>query len=161
MAKRNPLATVGRAGLVLGALALAAGAVHAREPEMMTEGAVQYFCGGVGADERRAMRELEPRANLKLVFVTAKRGGYLADARVTIGDGNAIRFSAVADGPICLLQLPQGRYRVAAALGGATRSAQVSIGAQTGNPPQTVFSFPGEAWDGIWASDEEKRQARE
>jgi len=128
---------------------------------MASEGAVQYFCGGVGADERRAMRALEPRANLKLLFVTVKRGGYLADAAVTISDGKATRFSAVADGPICLLQLPPGKYRVTAEIAGASHAVQVAVGAQPGKAHQVAFSFPGEAWDGIWASDEEKQQARE
>jgi hypothetical protein len=150
-----------RRSLVVCALALAAFSAQAREPQMASEGAVQYFCGGVGADERRAMQALEPQANLKLLFVTVKRGGYLADAAVTISDGKATRFSAVADGPVCLLQLPAGKYRVTADIGGTRRSVQVAVGAQAGKPRQAAFSFPGEAWDGIWASDEEKQQARE
>lgn len=128
---------------------------------MAAEGAAQYYCGGVGADERRAMQALEARANLKLLFVTVKRGGYLADAAVTVSDAKATRFSAVADGPVCLLQLPPGRYRVTAEIAGNTRSAQVVVGAQAGQPHQLAFSFPGEAWDGIWASPEEKQQARQ
>jgi len=34
-------------------------------------------------------------------------------------------------------------------------------GARAGQPHQVAFSFPGEAWDGIWASPEEKQQARQ
>ena len=150
---RHPLTAF---ALVLVALAAQAGA-----PEMTKEGAVRYFCGGVGADERKAMLALEPQANLKLLFVTMKRGGYLAGAAVTISDGKATRFSALADGPICLLELPAGSYRVTADVGGVTRSAQVAVNAQPGKPHQVAFSFPGEVWDGIWASDEEKQQARE
>jgi hypothetical protein len=150
-----------RYSLTAFALALAAFAAHAAPPEMTKEGAVRYFCGGIGADERKAMQALEPRANLKLLFVTIKRGGYLAGAEVTISDGKATRFMAVADGPICLLELPTGSYRVTAVIGGLTRSAQVSASVQTGKPREVVFSFPGEAWDGIWASDEEKKQAAE
>lgn len=128
---------------------------------MVLEGAVGYFCGGVGADERRAMKVLEPAADLELLFVTAKRGGYLADAAVTVSDGKATRLAAVADGPICLLRLPAGSYRITADLGGATRTAQVLVGARSGKPRRIAFTFPGEPWDGIWASPEEKQQAKE
>ena len=128
---------------------------------MSREGAAQYFCGGVGADERGAMRTLEPQANLKLLFVTKKRGGYLADAAVTISDGKATRFSAVADGPICLLDLPAGKYLVSARIGDAERAIRVEVGASHGKPRQLAFEFAGEPWDGIWASPEEKQQARE
>ena len=127
---------------------------------MRTEGAVQYFCGGVGADERHAMKALEVEANLKVLSVTKKRGGYLADATVTVSDGKATRFSGVADGPICLLHLPPGKYKVSARLGDAVRAANVEIGSQAGVLRQLAFEFPAEPWDGIWASDEEKQAAR-
>jgi hypothetical protein len=80
---------------------------------------------------------------------------------VTVSDGKATRYSALAGGPICLLRLPPGNYRITAEFGGATRSAQRAVGAQTGKPAQVAFAFRGEPWDGIWASDEEKQQARE
>ena len=150
-----------RRALLACAAALAAAGAQARDPAMVTEGAVQYFCGGVGADERRAMRALEPQANLKLLFVTARRGGYLADvALMFAGSDGATLLRTTADGPVCLLQLPAGRYRVTAETGGAKRSAQVAVGALAGAPHQVAFSFPGEPWDGIWASPEEKQQAR-
>jgi len=43
-----------RRSLAACALALVASAAQARAPQMAAEGAVQYFCGGVGPDERRA-----------------------------------------------------------------------------------------------------------
>jgi hypothetical protein len=148
-------------GLAL-ALLLAFAPARAQEPAMVVEGAVAHYCGGVGAEERQAMRSLEAQANLKLLFVTARRGGYLADATVAVADGGAARlFEAVAQGPICLLRLPQGRYRLTARLGDVTRSATIAVGATAGRPPQLVFAFPGEPWDGIWASPEEKQQARQ
>lgn len=119
-------------------------------------------CGGVGAEERAALRAREGEASLKLVFVTAKRGGWLADAEVVVTDakgGELLRTRA--DGPICHVKLPEGRYRITAALAGVTRTASITVPAGAGGPRQVVFAFPGEPWDGIWASDEEKRQARE
>jgi hypothetical protein len=98
---------------------------------------------------------------IKVLFVSAKRGGYLAGVAVAVTDGKNALFEAVADGPICLLRLPKGSYRLSARLGDADRSARIAVGAPTGTPPQVVFAFPGEPWDGIWASDEEKHQARQ
>jgi hypothetical protein len=149
-----------RCWLALAGALVGAGA-HADGPDMAREGAVAYFCGGVGADERRAMKALEAAADLKLLFVTAKRGGYLAGAELTVSDAGAARLRIVAGGPICLLRLPAGSYRIAAAMGGTTRVAQIAIGAGPGKPQRIVFSFPGEPWDGIWASPEEKLQAQE
>jgi len=119
-------------------------------------------CAGVGAEERAALRAREGGVALKLLFVTAKRGGWLADAEVTVADaGGAGLLRTRADGPICHVSLPEGRYRITAALAGATRTASVRVPAKPSRPQQVVFAFPGEPWDGIWASDEEKRQARE
>lgn len=141
--------------------ALAGGAAAADGPQLVREGAVAYSCGGVGADERRAMRALEPDANLKLLLVTAKRGGYLGGAELTLSDAKGARVRIAADGPVCLLYLPPGRYRIAAAMDGMTRAVQVAVGAGSGKLQRVVLAFPGERWDGIWASPEEKSQAKE
>lgn len=129
---------------------------------MTEEQGVRWVCGGVGAEERREIAALEPQANLRLLFVTQKRGGYLADAEVALSERGAAapRVSFRADGPICLLKVPAGDYVVKAKLGGKERSAQVKAGAETGKPAGAVFAFPPEPWDGIWASDEEKQGAR-
>jgi hypothetical protein len=49
---------------------------------MTSEAGMRWVCGGVGAEERRELAALEPQANLRLLFVTEKRGGYLADVAV-------------------------------------------------------------------------------
>lgn len=119
-------------------------------------------CGGVGVEERATLRAREGAASLKLVFVTAKRGGWLADAEVVVADAKGRELLRTrADGPICHVTLPEGRYRITAVLAGATRAASVAVPAKPSRAQQVVFAFPGEPWDGIWASDEEKRQARE
>ena len=147
---------------LLAALALASFSAQGRDLAMESSGGAQYVCGGVGAEERRAMQALEATANLKLLFVTLRRGGYLADTAVEITDsGGAKRLRTTADGPICLLQLPAGRYRVSATFAGVTRTASVALRGQPGRPQQVALQFPAEPWDGIWASSEEKQQARE
>jgi hypothetical protein len=142
------------------AVAFAAATALAGEPHMAAEGSVSYFCGGVGADERAAMGALEAQANLKLLFVTDRRGGYLADVVLAVEDGKGANvLHTVSDGPLCLLKLPADRYMIRASFGGITRSASVRVAAAA-TAHRITLAFPGEKWDGIWASDEEKKSAR-
>lgn len=141
---------------------LIASGLGAAPLDMKDDQGVRWICGGAGADERRALAALEPQANLKLLLVTEKRGGFLADVEVSLferGAGTA-RVAFRSDGPICLLKAPAGTYRVQASFGGKQRAAQVTLGADPQQLLRTVLAFPAEPWDGVWASDEEKAQAR-
>ena len=133
------------------ALALAGGAASAQ---------VRHTCGGIGSDERRMLEEARKDARLELLFVTAKRGGYVAGAAVTVTREGKQLAAFDAEGPVCLLDLPAGSYRIDARLGEAASSRVVKVPA-TGRGPRAVFAFPDEPSDGIEASEEEKRQARE
>ena len=129
---------------------------------MKEEAGMRWACGGVGAEERTALASLRPQANLELLFVTAKRGGYLADVAVALypAGADSPRLQLSAQGPVCLVFAPAGRYRIEASLRGVKRIAQAAAGGASGNPVRVVFGFPEESWDGIRASDEEKQQAR-
>jgi hypothetical protein len=120
---------------------------------------VAWVCAGVGADERRELEALRGESNLEVVVVTAKRGGYLAGAKVALyrEKSAAPLLETVADGPVCLARLAPGDYRVEAALEGVRRVLRASV-PQKGRA-RVVVPFPDEAWDGIKASDDEKRQA--
>lgn len=127
---------------------------------MQSEGALRFACGGVGVGERLQMKALEREANVELLFVTARRGGYLADVALDVANENGKSVLRVtAKGPICLLQLPAGRYQMSATAGGVTRTSLLTGVGATGKPRRVVLSFPGEKWDGIWASKEEKKSA--
>jgi opacity protein-like surface antigen len=96
-------------------------------PPMRSEGALQYACGGIGFDESTAMRAAMKDYPLSLLFA-AKDGEYLADIQVEVkGARDSYRFTA--DGPVCLLQLPEGTYSVqATARNGQARSLQTHVG---------------------------------
>lgn len=130
---------------------------------MQAQVGLAWVCGGVGAGERRALAAIENQANLKLLFVTQKRGGYLADVRLAVFDaqGKRPRLRVSADGPVCLLRLAPGVYRLEASFRGTTHVQRVRIAEESGHLTRSVFAFAGEPWDGIWASEEEKRQASE
>lgn len=113
---------------------------------MREQGALRWACGGVGFEERAALAELRTQANVELVFVTGPRGGYLADVLVALYEGEADTpaLSLRAPGPLCLLHLPTGRYRIQASRLGEHRSARVSGGRADGNPQRTILAFPEE-----------------
>lgn len=146
--------------IVFCAAAVVCAPVFAQPLAMTASGEAKWVCGGVGAEERRELAALEPEANLGLVFVSAKRGGYFADVAVSVTLA-ASTLNIKADGPNCLLRLPTGRYRIEAAFNGVHRTMMATVGDKTGRPAHLAFAFPEEPWDGIKASDEEKRQAKE
>jgi hypothetical protein len=126
---------------------------------LQRSGAVSWVCGGVGSDERRAIESMRREASIEVLFVEGKRGAYVSDAKLRLrAEGGEPLLDVTADGPVCLIDAPAGRYELAATYGGATRTARASV-ARDGAPRRVVFAFPEEPWDGIRASPEEKAQA--
>ena len=113
---------------------------------MQEQAGVRWVCGGIGFEEREAMSPLRQRANVELVFVTAPRGAYLADVLLTVHAGGSEEhvLSARTQGPICLLHLPAGRYRIEASRLGEHRTLDATGGAADGEPRRTIFSFSEE-----------------
>lgn len=146
-----------RAMILSTALAAFGAAAWAQDFALQEQNGLRYACGGAGVEERAALAALRPQANLELLFVTAKRGGYLADVAVTVYAGDKALLRVNAEGPMCELAAPAASYRIEAVYGGVKRSQEVSAGAKMA---RVVFRFPDEPWDGIRASDEEKRQGR-
>lgn len=71
---------------------------------------------------------------------------YLSDVLLTVhaGESEGHVLSVRAQGPICLLHLPAGRYRIEASRLGEHRTLEVAGGAHDGAPPRTVLRFPEE-----------------
>ena len=115
------------------ALACAAGvfAVQAQSamPQWKGEGAVRYVCGGIGSDESNAMRAAMKDHPLALLFARAD-GAYLADVQVDIkGADGAPSLALRASGPVCLVDIPAGRYTIdATTTGGDAKSQSVTVG---------------------------------
>jgi hypothetical protein len=138
-----PVSRAGLAHLAIVALAcISAGwTVQAQSeamPAIQTQGGVRYACGGIGSDESAAMRAAMKQFPLSLLFARPD-GGYLADVDVAIlaADGRTV-LAMRASGPVCLIDLPPGRYEVAAASGGVGKSHSVSIGSA---PATADFRF--------------------
>ena len=118
---------------LLTALALVAGAMtaHAQSgmPAWKGEGAVRHVCGGIGSDESNVMRAAMKDHPLALLFARAD-GAYLADVQVEIkaADG-ATALSLRATGPVCLVDIPAGRYTIAATTqNGESKTQNVTVG---------------------------------
>jgi len=97
-------------------------------PEPHTAGNAVYRSGGIGEDERKALRALARDYNLRLTFVAEGRGAYLGGARVRIENRNgAVVLDAQAEGPWFFARLPEGRYRVVVTHGAGVISREVDL----------------------------------
>ena len=107
-------------------------------PPMQSQGAVKFVCGGIGSDESTAMRAGMKSHPLSLLFARAD-GAYLAEVGVTVTDaaGNQV-LKTRANGPVCLIDLPAGKYAIEADSEGAVKKHAVTIG---GAPVSADFRF--------------------
>ena len=139
------------------ASALAIAATNTSAIDVNTTGISQWVCGGAGEQERIQLKGLESEATTELMFVSGKRGGYLADVDFVVRDqrGGTV-LQGRADGPKCLLTVPVGRYKVDATHAGAKRSANFHVTRAPGNPARTVLTFPADPSDTIASSAQEK-----
>jgi hypothetical protein len=116
------------ASAALGLPALAQG----RIPDMQQAGALRYSCGGIGEDESTLMRAAMKDYPLSLLFAQ-KDGAYLANVAVEVSSGkDSSRFTA--NGPVCLIQLPAGSYKITA----TTREAQPDPGGRDRQGPASA-----------------------
>lgn len=109
--KKNLIAVTGLCVFVFGGGALSSAAVLAPPlPHVQTYKEIPYLSGGVGLDERKALRSMTKGDNLKLSFALKNRD-YLSDVEVVITDnkGNKV-MEAVSEGPWFFTKLPAGEY---------------------------------------------------
>jgi len=83
--------------------------------------------GGIGESGREIIRQHEQEYPLKLIF-TGQGGMYLSDVDVTVIDaaGRTIEHTTT-EGPVLLLDLPDGTYRVTATAEGISQTATVLV----------------------------------
>ncbi len=134
---------------IVGAVALAlAGAAFALDglPPLQTSGGVSYMTGGVGLDESDAIKAAEKDFNLSLLFAQNKRGEYLSDIKVSIADkaGKTV-LKVVSDGPMLLVRLPAGAYKVSANHVGNTLVKAVQVEAKGVTRASFVWQPAGKA----------------
>ena len=112
-------------------------AVIAGQPAMAQSGAsfikvgtindIPYLSGGVGWEERIAIGRVAKGYNLKLTFA-ASAGAYLSNLMVGIRDRRGkLLLEMESNGPWFLAKLPEGRYRITAALRGQKKIQRVKV----------------------------------
>lgn len=113
------------------AVLIAAGAVSAQESALQprTEGGITFISGGVGMEERDALKKVEADYNLRLLFAARESGEFVAGVKVTIRDaqGKTV-LEAVSVGPRFFAKLTPGSYKITAENNGTpmTRSVRIS-----------------------------------
>jgi hypothetical protein len=103
-------------------------------------GPIVYVTGGVGEEERAALKKIEKQFNLKLIF-TLKEGAFIADVQVAISTPKGKPILAdQAQGPIFMARLPAGTYVVEATFEGSAQQRKTTVGKGL----QTLtFAWPG------------------
>lgn len=124
------VATVAATSAATAAAALVEGRTATGQP---------YLTGGVGLEESEAMRQHAPAFSLQLI-TAARSGAYLAETRVRIVDqGGGVVLDTVLPGPWLLVDLPTGRYTLAATSNGKTVERRLDIAA--GRPQRVVLHY--------------------
>lgn len=123
------------------ALALAFPLFAATLPQPKTEHGVTYLSGGIGRDEASAMKAEAKSYPLSLVFSAGKKAEYVAGVSVDVKDraGKAM-LDAVSDGPIMLIKVPAGKYRIVATRHGKALQRTVLVKAK--GDRQVSFHWP-------------------
>jgi len=132
---------IGALALGLALPAAAATMTQGALPQARTANGIAYMSGGIGEAEAAAMKEEARHYPLSMVFSARKDNEYLADVHVDIKNkaGKEV-LNTVSDGPIMLVKLPAGNYKVAAEVEGKTLQRSVRIPAR--GDEQLNFHWP-------------------
>lgn len=96
-------------------------------PEVQVHDEITFVTGGFGQEESCAMKAAARNYDLMLTFAE-RDGSYVADVNVQIIDSRGRTVLQTVSGPLLLVNLPAGKYRIAADYDGATRWRTVSVG---------------------------------
>ncbi|HTJ97928.1 MAG TPA: hypothetical protein VL381_10695, partial [Rhodocyclaceae bacterium] len=103
----------------------------------------QYLCGGVSEEEMSTINSQRANANTALLFTAGAHGEYLADVNVNIRSesrkADPVVLSFTSPGPLCLLKLPAGKYRIEARHSGSSITRGLTV---DDNLKQTTFNWP-------------------
>ena len=107
---------------------------------------IDVLCGGTGADERAGLEQEVRAASVSLEFFSGTQGNYVADVDVLFTPlaNPAEAFGIVTNGPVCLLELPPGEYRVNTWFNGHARGTTATIPARREQLVRVSLGFPEE-----------------
>ena len=142
--RQIPLSAIFVSGLLVAAPAMSAGdyAAMSKLPPEQKQGDVTYLMGGVGKEEAAALRKDEANFPVTLEFLKHAKphAEYVSNISVTIKDhGGKTVLNTVADGPLLLAKLPDGKYMVMASDDGKSKERNIVVAAQ--RPERIVFEW--------------------
>ena len=105
---------------------------------------IDVLCAGESAEERARLGREVLDATVSLEFALAERSRAVADVDVLFTPIAAPvqAFGLVANGPVCLLQLPPGQYRIDTWFNGHARSTRATVAAGGAAPLRVAVEFP-------------------
>ena len=103
---------------------------------------IDVLCGGTAAEERSRLAGEVLGATISLEFAVGGSGVRDVDVLFTPVTAAVEAFGIVANGPVCLLQLPPGQYRIDTWFNGHARSARANIAVGGGKPLTVAIEFP-------------------
>jgi len=142
MGQRNKRWTMVALAGVLSTAAVAGAATMANLPPEQKQGSIGFRSGGVGVEQRTAMKEVARNYALELEFVKGTKAPreYLSGVRVDIKDtADQTVLSTVSEGPLLLARLPAGKYSISATDAGSTESRTIVV--SEGKPQRVVFDW--------------------
>jgi len=126
-----------KARLILSAATLAVAfsvvAHSASLPSAQTVNGITFLSGGIGHEEASALKAEAKNYPLSLLFTAGPRHAFVSKVKVTIKDkAGKVVLDSTSDGPIMLVKLPAGEYRIDAVQGDASLQRRVHVAAQGG-----------------------------
>jgi hypothetical protein len=113
-------------------------------PPVQTQNGITYMTGGVGQPESTDMRAAAGRYSLMMTFAQ-RNGDFLDDIKVAITDRQGSQILDINSGPILLVDLPRGSYKIRATFGGKTLVRTVDV---RGAHRQLAYAWPNDVVGG-------------
>jgi len=110
--------------------------VLADDLQPLQSGSVTYISGGVGSDERDALRAAKQDYNLHIMN-SAANGEFTTDDTLSISSHGQTLVSTSNVGPLFFAKLPPGTYTVTATIADHQKQQKITVGA--GKPANVHF----------------------
>ena len=122
------------------AFLVSAQAIAGTPPVKTSPVGTKYVVGGVGDDERQAMRTAYKHYKLR-VEIAEKGGAYSADMQLKLRDAQGKELvDVLVDGPWLLVDIPSGVYTLEVSKGGGNFSQKITLGNEA--QQHVVFIWP-------------------
>ncbi|WP_346014637.1 hypothetical protein [Thiocystis violacea] len=126
------------AAVLLSPITSAMSADASAVPPAQTQNGITYVTGGIGQPESTAMESVAGQYALMMTFARDD-GAFVAAVDVSITDQQGSSVLDLVSGPILLVDLPDGTYKIRASFAGAPEVRTTTIGAE---PQRLAYTWP-------------------